>query len=122
MKIGFPHLVIASMIVAVGGFLLLENRPPAQPIADQSQLDVQQQQGLALVTSYCADCHAVGTTGEGLHATAPKFRELHQRYDVAFLEEALVEGLVAHPDMPEFEFDVPQAQAIIKYLGTLQAE
>ncbi len=127
MKFGFPQIVFASLVIAIGGFLLLKNPTPVQPAPEEHQLEerqlnVQQQQGFALTTSYCADCHAVGRTGESLHPPAPKFRELHERYDVTFLEEALVEGLVAHPDMPEFEFDILQAQAIIAYLETLQTQ
>lgn len=76
--------------------------------------------GQQLVELYCADCHATGPTGEGKHPTAPRFRDLHLRYNVLYLEEALVEGLVAHPDMPEFEFDTDQAIAIIDYLDSLQ--
>jgi mono/diheme cytochrome c family protein len=77
--------------------------------------------GLELVTTYCADCHAIGATGESPFAPAPHFRDLHLRYDVELLSEALVEGIVtAHPDMPEFEFDPDQAAAIVAYLKSLE--
>ena len=77
--------------------------------------------GRALVTMYCADCHAVEATGESPLAIAPRFRDLHLRYDVEFLSEALVEGIVtAHPEMPQFEFDPDQAAAIVAYLKSLE--
>lgn len=77
--------------------------------------------GRALVTMYCADCHAIGTNGESPRNIAPRFRDLHLRYDVEFLSEALVEGIVtAHPEMPQFEFDPDQAAAIVAYLKTLE--
>ena len=77
--------------------------------------------GLELVTTYCADCHAIGATGESALPEAPRFRDLHLRYDVEFLSEALVEGIVtAHPEMPEFEFDPDQAEAIVDYLKSLE--
>jgi cytochrome c len=77
--------------------------------------------GRALVTMYCTDCHATGATGESPLAIAPRFRDLHLRYDVEFLTEALVEGIVtAHPEMPQFEFDPDQAAAIVAYLKTLE--
>lgn len=77
--------------------------------------------GKALVTMYCSDCHATGKLGESRLALAPHFRDLHLRYDVEWLSEALVEGIVtAHPDMPEFEFDPEQAAAIVSYLKTLE--
>ncbi len=77
--------------------------------------------GRALVTMYCADCHATGATGSSPLLIAPRFRDLHKRYDVEFLSEALVEGIVtAHAEMPEFEFDPDQAAAIVAYLKTLE--
>lgn len=77
--------------------------------------------GLALVTMYCTDCHAIGKTGDSPLPIAPRFRELHLRYDVEFLSEALVEGIVtAHPEMPQFEFDPDQAAAIVAYLKSLE--
>ena len=77
--------------------------------------------GQELVSAYCADCHAIGATGESPLEVAPRLRDLHLRYDVDFLSEALVEGIVtAHPEMPEFEFDPDQAAAIVAYLMSLE--
>ena len=126
MRIGFPLIISTSALLTAGIIYLFPNpshSPPKDtPPKAELELSIQEQRGLALVTSYCSDCHAVGATGEGKHPTAPKFRELHLRYDVSLLDEALVEGLVAHPDMPEFEFDVPQANAIISYLKTFETQ
>ena len=67
--------------------------------------------GHALVQAHC----------ESPLAAAPKLRELHLRYDVQLLSEALVEGIVtAHPNMPQFEFDPFEAEAIIAYLKSLE--
>jgi len=80
-------------------------------------------EGQALVSMYCADCHATQAMGESPLAIAPRFRDLHLRYDVSFLSEALVEGIVtAHPEMPQFEFDPDQASAIIAYLKSLEPQ
>jgi cytochrome c len=77
--------------------------------------------GRALVETHCSRCHATGNAGESPLAAAPKFRDLHFLYDVAFLSEALVEGIAtAHPDMPQFQFDPFQAEAIIAYLKSLE--
>lgn len=77
--------------------------------------------GYLLVDEYCSDCHAVGATGDSPLAIAPRFRELYLRYDVEDLSESLVEGIVtAHPEMPEFEFDPLQAEAIVLYLKSLE--
>ena len=83
--------------------------------------EAQVQTGWEIVQDYCAVCHATGEQGVSPHPAAPPFRTLHERYDVDSLAEGLVEGLVSgHPDMPEFEFDPEQAQAIIAYLKTLE--
>lgn len=78
-------------------------------------------EGRAMAQMYCTDCHAIDTTGESPYPTAPRFRDLHLRYNVEHLAEALVEGIVtAHPEMPQFEFDPDQAMAIIAYLKSLE--
>lgn len=78
-------------------------------------------EGQVLIDSYCADCHATGLAGDSKHPAAPPFRTLHERYEVEWLSEALVEGLVTgHEDMPEFEFDPIQAEAIVAYLQWLE--
>ncbi|HZZ35670.1 MAG TPA: cytochrome c, partial [Caulobacteraceae bacterium] len=59
--------------------------------------------GRDLVQKNCGGCHAVGKTGASPSPTAPAFRDLHQRYPVDSLAEALAEGiLTGHPQMPEF--------------------
>lgn len=77
--------------------------------------------GRVLVETHCSRCHATGDAGESPLAAAPRFRDLHFLYDVAFLSEALVEGIAtAHPDMPQFVFDPGDAEAIIAYLKSLE--
>ncbi len=90
------------------------------PFGSSVALDEPIADGQRLVQEYCSDCHAIGKAGESPLAIAPRFRDLHLRYDVEDLGEALVEGIVtAHEEMPEFEFDPIQAAAIIAYLKSL---
>lgn len=78
--------------------------------------------GEALVSKYCARCHAVGRTDTSRHPGAPAFRRLGQRYAIEGLEEALGEGIVSgHPHMPEFRFSADDVGAIIAYLKSIQA-
>jgi cytochrome c len=52
---------------------------------------------------------------------APPFRDLHNRYPVEALEEALSEGIrVGHPSMPEFSLDPDQIVDLIAFLRSLQ--
>ena len=79
------------------------------------------QRGRVLAQTYCSGCHAIYKVGPSPLTIAPPFRELHNRYPVENLEEALVEGIVSgHPSMPEFTFDPDQASNLIAYLKTLE--
>lgn len=77
--------------------------------------------GEVLLTRYCAGCHAVGPSGVSPNRAAPRFRELHTRYKMDDLAEALAEGmLTGHPAMPEFRFSPADVQAVIAYLKSIQ--
>lgn len=77
--------------------------------------------GEVIALTYCARCHAIGRLGGSPLAAAPPFRELHRRYPVDDLSEALTEGIVTgHPTMPEFRLDPDEAQNLIAYLKTLE--
>jgi cytochrome c len=79
------------------------------------------QVGQKLLQANCAQCHAVGRTGESPLRVAPPFRELHKRYAVENLAEALAEGIVTgHPTMPQFRFDPDQIEHIVAYLKSLE--
>lgn len=91
---------------------------PATAADDQPAL---QKHGEALVSKYCARCHAIGRAGASPHRGAPAFRMLARRYPIEGLEEALGEGLVSgHPHMPEFRFKGDDVGAIIEYLKSIQ--
>lgn len=79
--------------------------------------------GHELLRENCARCHAIDRDSASALAAAPPFRDIVTKYDPAFLEEALAEGIVTgHNDMPEFTFEPGQVTAIVAYLQTLRAE
>jgi mono/diheme cytochrome c family protein len=79
------------------------------------------QVGQKLVQANCASCHAVGRVGDSPLRIAPPFRDLHKRYPVENLAEALGEGIITgHPTMPEFRFAPDQVEHIVAYLKTLE--
>lgn len=99
--------------------ILLAALVVAAPAAAQDKAE--RDRGAVLVQRYCASCHAVGTDGQSPNAAAPPFRELHRRYSIDALSEALAEGmLVGHPAMPEFEFQPDDIKAIVAYLKSIQ--
>ena len=86
-----------------------------------AQMDPRQQRGLTLATANCARCHSVDKVTASPLTLAPPFRELHNRYPVESLEEALGEGIVTgHPNMPEFRLDPGQVGDLISYLKWLE--
>jgi mono/diheme cytochrome c family protein len=79
--------------------------------------------GRRIVQQNCAVCHAVGVRGESRNREAPPFRELHQRYPVEMLAEALAEGILSgHPAMPQFTFPPREIEDIIAYLQSVQTQ
>ncbi|KQT59893.1 hypothetical protein ASG52_19330 [Methylobacterium sp. Leaf456] len=89
------------------------------PLAAQAGPSTRRGESIALAT--CARCHAVGRVGVSPLTEAPPFRDLHRRYPVEDLAEALAEGIVTgHPTMPEFRLDPDEAQNLIAYLKTLE--
>lgn len=85
--------------------------------------DAQAAQGHEIVQRNCGMCHAVGRADASPNTAAPAFRDLHKRYPIDNLAEALAEGiLTGHPQMPEFAFPPEQVSAIISYLKSIQTE
>jgi cytochrome c len=79
------------------------------------------QRGQTFVQTNCAGCHAVGRIGTSPLPEAPPFRELHTRYPVENLGEALAEGITTgHPSMPEFRLDPGQITDLVTYLKSLE--
>jgi len=79
------------------------------------------QRGRQIVTRNCGRCHAVGPRGDSPNPKSPPFRQLHNRYAVDDLAEALGEGIfIGHPAMPQFAFTATQVDDIIAYLKTLE--
>ena len=86
-----------------------------------AQMEPRQQRGFTLAKENCAHCHAIDKVSASPLKLAPPFRELHNRYPVESLEEALGEGIVTgHPNMPEFRLDPGQVGDLISYLKWLE--
>jgi cytochrome c len=89
------------------------------PVADLQNPSVRH--GHTLVEAACAVCHAVGRFDASPLKSAPPLREVHKRYPVEDLAEALAEGLITgHPSKPEFRFDARDVDDIIDYLKSLE--
>jgi cytochrome c len=89
--------------------------------AGAAALEPSAERGHAFVRAHCARCHAIDRVSESPLKEAPPFRNLHLRYPVETLEEALAEGIVTgHPSMPEFQLDPGQIADVIAFFRTLE--
>ena len=103
-----PFPIAAALLLSLGG------GGAAAQSADPAR-------GEALVRTNCAACHAIGASGASTNPRAPAFRDLHRRYPVEQLSEALAEGIVTgHADMPAFQLNTQQIDDLIAYLRSLE--
>jgi cytochrome c len=106
MKYRLPQLLVICSLILPG--------------AANAQSSPSEQRGLTFVRANCGSCHATDKVSASTLKIAPPFRELHLRYPIENLREALVEGIITgHPTMPEFRLDTGQASDVIAYLQTL---
>lgn len=78
--------------------------------------------GRTMAEAQCASCHSIGLEGESPHPDALPFRNFAENYPIAYLAEALAEGIfVGHPDMPVFRFEPDEVEALITYIELVQA-
>ncbi len=77
--------------------------------------------GKTFALNNCARCHSIDRVTQSPLKIAPPFRDLHRRYPVDTLAEALTEGIsTGHPSMPEFQLGPDQAGELISYLKSLE--
>jgi cytochrome c len=78
--------------------------------------------GRAIAFEKCQSCHASTATGASADPKAPPLRTLNQKYPIDTLSEAFAEGvLVGHTNMPEFELEPAQVDALLTYIESIQA-
>lgn len=109
-------LIIALAVAATGA-----GRPPTRivdPLPRESLA-----LGEAIAKRDCGGCHAVGPSDESRLPKAPRLRDLHRRYPVEQLGEALAEGIVVgHEPMPQWVFEPHEIEALITYLKSLEPD
>lgn len=89
------------------------------PMSTAEAASVQRGRDFALAN--CAMCHSIDRYTLSPLPIAPPFRDLHLRYRVETLEEALAEGIVTgHLNMPEFRLASDQIGDFIAFLKTLE--
>ena len=95
---------------------------PPEALSTPAAASSNTSQGERIAILSCSACHAVGRADASPHADAPPFRDLSRNYSFEGLRETLPEGLIVdHPDMPVFQLDADETDALIKYLEEIQA-
>ncbi|MEM5516755.1 cytochrome c [Henriciella sp. AS95] len=112
-------------LLVVGAFAMTACNAPAEDgdIATPAQTQRAELigQGETIAQDLCSGCHAVGTEGESPHTDAIPFRQISWKYPVESLAEPLSEGImVGHPDMPEWQFEPKDSNALIAYIESIQ--
>lgn len=78
------------------------------------------ERGRSIALARCAVCHAVEPGDASPHRITPPFRDLHERYPVEMLEEALRTNVVSgHDEMPMFELESADMRALLAYIDSL---
>jgi mono/diheme cytochrome c family protein len=80
-----------------------------------------EQRGKAYARLHCARCHSIDRVTKSPLGSAVPFRDLHLRYPIETLGEALAEGIYAgHPEMPDTELNPDQIHDLLSYLKSLE--
>lgn len=101
----------------------VEDVPVAEPALAEGDVisNSMAGRGEAIAELACAQCHAVGATGDSPHPDAPPFRLLSRTVDLSTLPERFAEGnITRHPDMPNWQFEEVDMEGLIAYLETVQ--
>jgi mono/diheme cytochrome c family protein len=111
--------VRSILVLAAGVALAFTTSAIAQPQPDPASIS----RGLNLVRQNCSMCHAIGTSGDSPNPAAPHFRDLHLRYPIEDLGEALSEGIMVNhqPVMPQLHFSSDDIRDILAYLTSIQS-
>jgi mono/diheme cytochrome c family protein len=111
----------ARSIAALYAGALIVLAPPA--LADPHPDPASISRGFNLVRQNCGMCHAIGPTGDSPNPAAPHFRDLHERYAIDDLGEALSEGIMVNhqPVMPQLHFSSDDVRDILAYLNSIQS-
>ena len=69
----------------------------------------------------CSHCHALDGISHSPNPSAPAMAKLLERYDADMLASDLIDGIrVGHDEMPEFDLQVIEADALVAYLKSLR--
>jgi len=79
--------------------------------------------GHTIVQRQCARCHGIAPTDTSPLEQAPPLARIAERYPIEQLAEAFAEGIaVGHNEMPPFELQPREIDALLAYLDSLEKQ
>lgn len=79
------------------------------------------EQGRDIAEQLCTACHSINRSGDSPRANAPPLRTVLAQYNPESLADDFREHIhVGHPDMPDFDFNVKETEAVLAYLRSIQ--
>lgn len=79
------------------------------------------QAGRDIAQEKCAQCHAIGVTGESFLTPAPPFRRIIERRHINNADAFTKDLRMDHLEMPPFAFSRRQAEALLAYMQSLKS-
>jgi cytochrome c len=118
----YPYPFQIGLLLVASACVGIASAPLAQPATSNPHFQASIEMGQQIVTQKCQSCHAIGATDVSIDPRAPPLRTLSERYPIDSLAEAFGEGiLVGHSNMPEFELEPAQIEALLAYIKSIQA-
>ncbi|MCF8505639.1 MAG: cytochrome c [Caulobacter sp.] len=113
-------IIFTGLLSAIAAAALI-GQPAAPRAQGYAPVVSPVERGRLIADQECSSCHAIGLTGDSPFEGAPRWRDLHRRFDVADLAEAFAEGImVGHEAMPSRAFPPDDVEGLIAYLKSLE--
>lgn len=112
------RLLTCAGVAGVAGVLMVPVAPGTanEPAAAASAV---LKRGQDIAEGRCARCHAVGRDGPSPQRIATPLRDLHARFPIDMLIEALKSGSIAgHDEMPGFDLGLSDVRALLTYIDS----
>jgi cytochrome c len=111
------------LIAALAATALCQSNPAYCATPRQAADEASVARGMRLAERNCAQCHAIGATGQSSNPASPPFRELHRRYPANSLQEAFERGLLTkHPSMPQLRLTPGELVDLTAYFKALRSK
>ena len=107
--------ILAASCHSIGNDQATETDEDA--VSDDTELATR---GRQIAVDSCSSCHAIDDERASPRPGAPPLLSILNRYDGNRLANDLIEGVrVGHDEMPQFDFDVRSADALVAYLKSI---